>query len=128
MERFCRNGCHYSFVPFARICGQADSGRSSGTDEKGELLLTPRILNHSSITCARLMRVCKRPLRVCPYHPKPTHVLMISESQTAMNVLRMVKLFGWEAKMNTRIEEKRATEIKWIRKQQILNLINNNLK
>lgn len=45
-----------------------------------------------------------------------------------MNVLRMIKLFGWEAKMNTRIEEKRETEIKWIRKQQILNLLNNNLK
>lgn len=48
--------------------------------------------------------------------------------KTAMNVLRMVKLFGWETKMNVRITEKRNTEIEWIRKQQILNLISHNLK
>lgn len=31
-----------------------------------------------------------------------------------MNVLRMVKLFGWESKMNKRIGEKRDDELTWV--------------
>ena len=45
-----------------------------------------------------------------------------------MNVLRMVKLFGWEKKMDENIAEKRETELGWVRKRQVLDLINENLK
>jgi hypothetical protein len=45
-----------------------------------------------------------------------------------MNVLRMIKLFGWENKMNFRIADKREIELKFIKKRQILDLCNNNLK
>ncbi|KAH7907307.1 P-loop containing nucleoside triphosphate hydrolase protein [Hygrophoropsis aurantiaca] len=45
----------------------------------------------------------------------------------AMNVLRMVKLFGWEPKMENRISEKREEELGWIWKQKILGIVNNNL-
>ncbi|KAG1716785.1 hypothetical protein ID866_383 [Astraeus odoratus] len=44
-----------------------------------------------------------------------------------MNVLRMVKLFGWEKKMDARISEKREVELVWTWKFKILELINNNV-
>ncbi|KAI6136946.1 hypothetical protein F5141DRAFT_1077700 [Pisolithus sp. B1] len=44
-----------------------------------------------------------------------------------MNALRMVKLFGWEKKMNERIREKREVELVWTWKYRILDLANNTL-
>ncbi|KZS93246.1 P-loop containing nucleoside triphosphate hydrolase protein [Sistotremastrum niveocremeum HHB9708] len=41
-----------------------------------------------------------------------------------MNVLRMIKLFGWEPKMLARLTETRDEELKWIKKRQILQLVN----
>ena len=43
-------------------------------------------------------------------------------------MLRMVKLFGWEKKMDKNIAEKRDTELGWVWKRQVLDLINGNLK
>ncbi|KAJ6555073.1 hypothetical protein DFH09DRAFT_1318263 [Mycena vulgaris] len=40
----------------------------------------------------------------------------------AVNVLRMVKLFGWEGKMKERIEDKRDAELTWIRKRRFIDL------
>ncbi|KAK0452213.1 hypothetical protein EV421DRAFT_1888046 [Armillaria borealis] len=40
-----------------------------------------------------------------------------------VNVLRMVKLFGWERKMEERIARKRDEELLWIRRKQLLNLL-----
>ncbi|KAJ4476620.1 hypothetical protein J3R30DRAFT_3759412 [Lentinula aciculospora] len=48
-------------------------------------------------------------------------VQSVSES---MNVLRMIKLFGWESKMESRIAKKRDEELIWIRRRQILEIIN----
>ena len=45
-----------------------------------------------------------------------------------MSVLRMVKLFGWEAKMATQLREKRDNELNWIKKRFYLSLVNNNVK
>ncbi|TFK70801.1 hypothetical protein BDN72DRAFT_887852 [Pluteus cervinus] len=39
-----------------------------------------------------------------------------------MNVIRMVKLFGWERRMNERVAEKREEELIWIWKRLLLNL------
>ncbi|KAF5377185.1 hypothetical protein D9615_006331 [Tricholomella constricta] len=44
-----------------------------------------------------------------------------------MNVLRMIKLFGWETKMNEKVAEQRDKELVWIWKRQILDLLNGNL-
>ncbi|TFY83125.1 hypothetical protein EWM64_g881 [Hericium alpestre] len=44
-----------------------------------------------------------------------------------MNVLRMIKLFGWEPRTNDRIADKRADELKWIRRRQLLDLLNNTI-
>ncbi|KAG1747913.1 uncharacterized protein EDB91DRAFT_1245381 [Suillus paluster] len=42
-----------------------------------------------------------------------------------MNVLRMIKLFGWEEKIDKRISEKREVELVWTWKTKILELLNN---
>ncbi|KAJ7264448.1 P-loop containing nucleoside triphosphate hydrolase protein [Mycena haematopus] len=41
----------------------------------------------------------------------------------AVNVLRMIKLFGWEEKMKTRIADKRDSELIWIRKRRMIDLV-----
>lgn len=38
-----------------------------------------------------------------------------------MNVIRMIKLFGWEDRMATQLDEKREAELKAVRKTRILN-------
>ncbi|KAF9261735.1 hypothetical protein L218DRAFT_1001520 [Marasmius fiardii PR-910] len=40
-----------------------------------------------------------------------------------MNVIRMIKMFGWEQKMDARISEKRESELYWIWRLRILNMI-----
>lgn len=45
-----------------------------------------------------------------------------------MNVMRMVKLFGWEKKINERIAEKREEELQYIWKQRILEVCTTNIK
>ncbi|KAF7367211.1 ATP-binding cassette transporter [Mycena sanguinolenta] len=44
-----------------------------------------------------------------------------------MNVLRMVKLFGWERQMNERVADKREEELNWLWKRQLLDLLNGTL-
>ncbi|KAJ8082215.1 hypothetical protein PM082_008062 [Marasmius tenuissimus] len=39
-----------------------------------------------------------------------------------MNVIRMVKMFGWEQKMNSRISDKREKELYWIWRLRMLNM------
>ena len=46
----------------------------------------------------------------------------------AMNVIRMIKLFGWEPRIKEEIGEKREEELRIIKKRQLLDLINNNIK
>ncbi|KZV72448.1 P-loop containing nucleoside triphosphate hydrolase protein [Peniophora sp. CONT] len=41
-----------------------------------------------------------------------------------MNVLRMVKLFGWEHKLADRVSSKRTDELQWIRTRELLKLAN----
>ena len=36
----------------------------------------------------------------------------------------MIKLFGWEKKMEERIYEKRQEELVWIKKRQIIEVLN----
>ena len=50
--------------------------------------------------------------------------LMIS----VMNVLRMVKLFGWERKMAGRMSNKREEELVWVKWRLLLDLLNSVVK
>ena len=42
---------------------------------------------------------------------------------TAVNVLRMIKLFGWEGRMSERIREKRNIELGWLWKLRVGRII-----
>lgn len=42
-----------------------------------------------------------------------------------MNVLRMIKLFGWEHRVQDDIAAKRENELKYIWKRKMLGLLNN---
>ncbi|KAI0832850.1 multidrug resistance-associated ABC transporter [Trametes gibbosa] len=50
-----------------------------------------------------------------------------SDCVIAMNVIRMIKLFGWEPKVADQLASKRDDELKYIRKYKILELINGNI-
>ncbi|KAL0579466.1 hypothetical protein V5O48_002572 [Marasmius crinis-equi] len=41
-----------------------------------------------------------------------------------INVVRMIKLFGWERKMASRVADKREEELRWIKRRQYLDLVN----
>ncbi|KAF8139182.1 P-loop containing nucleoside triphosphate hydrolase protein [Mycena galopus ATCC 62051] len=43
----------------------------------------------------------------------------------AVNVLRMIKLFGWEQKMKARIGDKRDSELIWIQKRRLIDMASN---
>jgi hypothetical protein len=45
--------------------------------------------------------------------------LNINVSSAAVNVLRMIKLFGWEGKIAARIKEKRVEELAWLWKLKV---------
>ncbi len=38
-----------------------------------------------------------------------------------MNVIRMIKLFGWEDRMASQLDEKREAELQSVRRTRILN-------
>lgn len=40
----------------------------------------------------------------------------------------MIKLFGWEPKVNDQVSEKREEELAWQRKFKLLELVNGNVK
>jgi len=44
-----------------------------------------------------------------------------------MNVIRMIKLFGWEPRVGKQLAEKREEELELVKKSKLLELINNNL-
>lgn len=41
-----------------------------------------------------------------------------------MNIIRMVKLFGWEPKMTDKIAKLREDELKHLRKYKVLDMLN----
>lgn len=45
-----------------------------------------------------------------------------------MSVIRMVKLFGWEEKMSTRLDKKREEELQWVWTSRMYNLAISNTK
>ncbi|THU91650.1 ATP-binding cassette transporter [Dendrothele bispora CBS 962.96] len=43
----------------------------------------------------------------------------------AMNLLRMIKLFGWERKMTEKVDDKREQELTWLWKRELMDLMIN---
>ncbi|KZO93694.1 ATP-binding cassette transporter [Calocera viscosa TUFC12733] len=54
---------------------------------------------------------------------KKTDARVQSITET-MNVVRMVKMFGWESRVKEQIAEKRDEELKYVKQRQIVNLLN----
>ena len=44
-----------------------------------------------------------------------------------LNVIRMIKMFGWEQRMAGRIADKRAEELYWLRQSELVGLLNNSV-
>ena len=45
-----------------------------------------------------------------------------------MNVIRMIKLFGWEPQVAAQMSEKREEELEFVKKNKLLDLVNGNVK
>ncbi len=45
-----------------------------------------------------------------------------------VNILRMIKMFGWEGEISKRVAGRRDEELVWIKKKQLLGLVANLLK
>ncbi|KAJ7729547.1 hypothetical protein DFH07DRAFT_850204 [Mycena maculata] len=45
-----------------------------------------------------------------------------------INVLRMIKMFGWEKQMDQKIADKREEELNWIWKRKLIDLVNGTLQ
>lgn len=45
-----------------------------------------------------------------------------------MGALRMIKMFGWESRVQETVAEKREDELGWIWKRTVLGLANNCIK
>jgi hypothetical protein len=58
----------------------------------------------------------------------PSRVCISHMTLTALNVLRMVKLFGWESKMSGRVSERRDEELAVMLKRKLLELVWSELK
>lgn len=46
----------------------------------------------------------------------------------AISVMRMVKLFGWERKMEKKISDKRSKEIRWVLRGKVIEMTIDDLK
>lgn len=47
---------------------------------------------------------------------------------SVMNLLRMIKYFGWESRMDAKVAEKRDEELLWVWKRSVLDITNAMLK
>ena len=72
-------------------------------------------------TDARVSAVTESAYNVCE---RSHHHICTHPSLTALSILRMVKLFGWEQKMSDQISGKRAAEMEWVRKREFAALAN----
>ncbi|KAH9829684.1 uncharacterized protein C8Q71DRAFT_887948 [Rhodofomes roseus] len=51
----------------------------------------------------------------------------VQTATETMNVIRMIKLFGWEPRVTEQLAEKREEELELVKKNKLLDLINGNL-
>lgn len=55
-------------------------------------------------------------------------VLTDVDKTLAMNIIRMIKLFGWESRVNDEINGKRDEELRVLKRRQLMELLNINTK
>ncbi|KAJ3554167.1 hypothetical protein NP233_g12480 [Leucocoprinus birnbaumii] len=99
---FCR-ACHDIDVSaYSGNDGQTDTDSASRKNENGEIFDSP--VQHLLI----------------PSRQTDSRVQTVTES---CNVLRMLKLFGWESEMRQRIATRREEEVKWLMKRKMCDLV-----
>ena len=76
----------------------------------------------------RATPVSKASKRVRIYPILPVSCLLTRVYLLALNVIRMVKFFGWEQRMAEQLNEKRMDELASVRKQKLLSLFNSVVK
>jgi hypothetical protein len=77
----------------------------------------------------RLTPASRRSQRVSLPFLRFYRLLMVHlHAVTVMNVVRMIKMFGWETKMGDQLREKRNDELKLIMQRFYLSLLNQNVK
>ena len=57
-----------------------------------------------------------------------TSMSLSNPSLVALNMIRMIKLFGWEGKMKEQIDEKRNEELVYVRKLKFMQMANEVIK
>jgi hypothetical protein len=67
------------------------------------------------------MPECRQSLKVGQYIAPPA---IYSILFAAINLLRMVKLFGWESNMSAEVDSKRQVELVYLWKRKVLDLVN----
>lgn len=117
-------GVHPCFVPASWICCQSNPTNSSKKDGKGNAgsVTQKRILIVFSLRPMHVYRLLQK-VSTSRRKPRPH-----TQVEAALNVLRMVKLFGWEWKMNQKVADKREEELSWIWRLQILDVVNDTLR
>ena len=73
-------------------------------------------------TDARVQSVTESAMRwvLCFSYVCEAHI-----SSSVMNVIRMIKLFGWEPRIAKQLNEKREAELVSIRRNRMLGMMNN---
>ena len=117
----CWSGCNDRLVSDTRIYCQKSPRRTNSEDEIGKDLSNVSILLdwHSFQTqdgCPSAR--CYRRYIAFNYE-LPLRCRRSSFIFTAVNILRMIKLFGWERRMSERIRGKRKDELGWLWKLKV---------
>ena len=73
------------------------------------------------------MPASSRSQRVSCHFPPSVFPVMLTfvMSRVAINVIRMIKLFGWEPRIAKQLNQKREEELVAIRRNRMLSMLNN---
>jgi hypothetical protein len=118
----CWSGYDGRLIPGTRIYCQKSPRRTGSEDEKGTVIFNASIiilyLHSFQIQDGCPSSRCYRRYVACN-HDLPLRHRWSNFIFTAVNVLRMIKLFGWERRVSERIQEKRNDELGWLWKLKV---------
>ena len=120
----CRPRLRYYTLPCARMDNVTQRKGPGGEDAEGTAHDGHSLTRSRSLT----PRVVDRRPRSERHREYATIHLHVSSCalmfRPAMNVIRMIKLFGWEPRVAAQLSEKRAEELRLVKLNKILNLVN----
>lgn len=113
--------------PRPELPQQAFEGPTEGKDATCKSLAVLLVSDTHSAACTdgRTRAICDR------RYVTDLHMCSERGSETALavlNVIRMIKMFGWEPRMEEQLGKKREEELKYLRKANILDVVINCIK